>query len=76
MTHLYWKTIMFHKKGLSAFWIIIIIIIVLLVTSTQKIAINNKQIATASVASCGLINKGYDPMNRICLTNENNQTIT
>ena len=66
----------FHKKALSGFWIIVIIIIALLVTSTQKIAINDKQIATASVTSCGLINQAYDSVNRVCMKDENNQTIT
>ena len=69
-----WKKM--YKKGISGFWIIFIIVIVLLVTSTQKIAINDKQIATASVTSCGLINQAYDSVNRVCMKDENNQTIT
>ena len=64
-----------NKKGASAgFWIIVAIIVLLLVTSTQKIAINDKQIATASVTSCKLIKQDYDPVNRVCVKNENNQT--
>ena len=66
-----------NKQGMSGFWIVAIVIIILLITSTQKIAINNKQIATASQASCGLINKAYDPINRVCMLNkqgEKNQT--
>lgn len=67
---------MLNKKGMSGFWIIVIIIILLLITSTQKIAINDKQIATASVTSCGLIKQTYDSVNRVCINNENDQHIT
>ena len=65
-----------NKAGtISGFWLIIIIIIVLLITSTQKIAINDKQITTATVASCGLIKKVYDPVNRVCIP-QNGKNIT
>ena len=75
-----WKKM--YKKGVSGtFWIIVAVIVLLLITSTQKIAINDKQLATASITSCGLINQVYDPViydpvNRVCIPNKQKQNET
>lgn len=67
---------MINKKSASSgFWVFIAIVIFLLVTSTQKITVNDKQIATANSASCGLLKKVYDPVRRVCVMGENAQNI-
>ena len=64
-----------NKKG-NAFLIIILIALFLFVTSTQKIEINENQIKTATPSTCGMINKAYDPINKICIQNAQNTTKT
>ncbi len=65
------------KKGQSGVVVIIILLILFIfLTSTQRVEFNNKQISTASVASCKLIGDNYDAVNRICVKpNAQNQTI-
>lgn len=55
-----------HKKGNTIMWFIILLIM-LYAISTQKVEINSKQITVASEQSCKLLNKIYDPVNKICL---------
>ena len=65
------------KKAQSGMVIgVIILIVFIFLTSTQRVELNNKQISTATVASCNLIGKTYDSVNRICAgQNVQNQTI-
>ena len=62
------RKIQIGKRAMSGTAVIIIILILFLVlTSTQKVEINDKQLKTATEASCKLIKEVYDPVQKICV---------
>lgn len=56
-----------NKRAVSGFTVFIIVVLLIYILSTQKVVVNDKQLTTASISSCSLIKKAYDPVNKVCI---------